>query len=665
MKLIISILTTLALCLILSQASVGQLVEVKHIPFFSALNPGRLAMTLTRNVKSDTEKVRIIHDWIANNIKYDVKKWLSYSYAHVSTKKILWKRKAICEGYSELFAEMCKAAGVNCVIVPGYDKDISVNVGDNFYFDEHAWNAVEVENGWKLVDVCWDAGSIALTRRTFKGFFVHLFSGGRKDIQVYHPHYVKGGNEFYCLRDGKFFLTDHLPLNPLWQLHYPEITMQQYVNDSAYYYKEYDAAPDGTDKNTDNEYQRRAFLDLSDEDKLLQNALQGYAFNHRNHFQMCVAYVTEAQNLLKALSPYDTTGVQAACDSVIKLVSMAISHSDTMRIMIQKQKTERTANNNKKKAILTQQNKALLNSTKNVLHDLGKAKSIASKNAKAFGAAITSRNNLLKTSYKSNTFYTKKSAVKAARKDSLGYAVSLRFLTDSMKREEARIQREFASADSLYSFDQRCLLAHAVNLNRIINNDYMATYIRYSYYDDLDYEIRKPKDSLILNKNRNDSLLYLNKKEFLFSPLFEKLAKIQEGTTILMNDYKIKLQLYVQYKTFCEDGSALTIEYQQTLKDMATEIDSLNEQGRKYDCLMQYLSNDLGILTNNNKEEQKAYNYEKTTEQYFGNMRRKYINEHAAGLMNATKEIKSMLSTGRAEVKKYTQELKKMRRKKK
>lgn len=649
------------MCLLLSQASVAQLVKVKHIPFFLTLNPRGLATMLTNNVKSDSEKVRIIHDWIAANIRYDVKKWMSYSYTHVSTKKILWKRKAICAGYSELFAELCKYAGVNCVVVPGYDKDISVNVGDNFYFDEHAWNAVEVEGRWKLVDVCWDAGAIAITRRTFKGFFVYLFSGHKKDIQVYHPHYVKGGNEFYCMRDGQFFLTDHLPLNPLWQLHSPQMSMKQFINDSAYYFKKYDDSPDSSDKYTDNEYQRRVFFGLSEDGKLLQNALTGYNFNKKNHFQMCVANVTMSQNILKSLSPFDTTGAQMACDSAIRLIGRAINHSDTMRTMIQRQKTELVANNNKKKSILNQQNTALLNSTKNLLRDISKAKSMTSKDAKAMETGITSRNALMKASWKSNTFYAKKSAVKETRKDSMGYAVSLHFLTDSIEREEARLQCEFVNADKLYSTAQKRLLAHTIILDRVTNNDYIITCIRDNYFDDLDYEIRKPKDSLIANKFRNDSLLYI-KKEFVFNPLFEKLAKIQDGCTTIMNDYKIKLQLYEQYKGFCEDGAALTIEYRQALKDMSSEIDSINEQERKFDCLMQFLHSDLGYLADNTKEEQKAYRYEKSTEQYFSGVRRKYITAHATGLMNATKEIKKMLRTSRTELKKYTQLLKKMRR---
>ncbi|HSY77644.1 MAG TPA: hypothetical protein VK890_12340, partial [Bacteroidia bacterium] len=421
---------------------------------------------------------------------------------------------------------------------------------------------------------------------------------------------------------------------------------------------------DGTDMSNDNEYQRRAYLDLSDEEKLLQNALKGYDFNHRNHFQMCVAYVTMAQNVLRGISPYDTTGIQVACDSVVKLLSGAINHSDTMRIMIQKQKAELMLCNNKKKSILTQQNTALLTSTKNMLRDITKAKGMANKDAKAMETAINSRNELLKASWKSNSFYSKKSAAKAARKDSMGYAVSLHFLNDSVKREEAHIQQAFANADSMYSYAQKRLLAHSGNLNTITNNEYVITYIRYSYYDDLDYEIRKPKDSLIKDKYRNDSLLYLKKKEFVFDPLFEKLNKIQESCSALMANYKIELQIYAQYKPFCEDGAALTVQYQQVLKDMASEIDSLNEQGRKYGCLMEFLSNDLSYLTANTKEEQKAYTYEKTTEQYFSGMRKKYIAAHATGLMNATKEIKKMLSSGRTEVKKYTQELKKMRRKK-
>ncbi|MGP8217510.1 MAG: transglutaminase domain-containing protein [Bacteroidia bacterium] len=649
--------------MISGQASLAQETHIKHIPYFRSLNPSTLATRLTRNVKSDSEKVRIIHDWIAANIKYDSKKWLSYDYYHVPIKKILWRRKAICVGYSELFASLCFYAGVNCVTVPGYDKDITMNQGNNFYFDEHEWNAVHVESGWKLVDVCWDAGRIKITKRTFEGFFIYIFSGGKKDIRVYSPHFVKGASETYCMRDGKFFRTDHLPSDPIWQLQYPTESVQQFISDSSYYYKKYDSHPDSSDKFTENEAKRMSFLNKNDNDRQLENAMQGYRNNSRNQYEACIAYNIMASDLVPLMAKTaDTAGMALLCDSALNLLNKAIAHSDSMRTMIGLQKRELTASSIKKRNILNRQNAALVTSSNSVLKALNAGKSSAMQNERQLNSAINSRNGQLKLAYKSKAFYNKKPAPKPMKLDSIGYAVSIRVLSDSIAREHKRLQAAFTIADSLYIYAEKRRQAYSANIGGITINDCIINFLRWSYFDDLDYEIRKPKDTLVHNKYRNDSLL-LTKKGFVYYPLFEEFNRIKEGSATQMKLYKIKLQLLEQMKSTCADGSALEVQYRKTLDDMSGEAGFLNNVGSRYAAIFDKLHNELNDLVSGTKKERTAYQYEKKTEQYFSFIRRQYINNHANGLQNGTKNIKKVLRDDRKSVLAYMKLLKKKAKK--
>ena len=48
---------------------------------------------------------------------------------------------------------MCRLAGLPCVVVKGYDKQMgSYVVGDKFKTVNSRWNAVYVDGSWRLVD---------------------------------------------------------------------------------------------------------------------------------------------------------------------------------------------------------------------------------------------------------------------------------------------------------------------------------------------------------------------------------------------------------------------------------------------------------------------------------------------------------------------------------
>lgn len=175
--------------------------------------PEKLAEMIKRDFNTDIEKARAIYRWIATSIKYDVDayysgvKSTSYSYSTLEEKKqkelelqkkqveqTLKKKKAVCEGYSGLFQNLCDMVGVECVTILGYSKTSDRDIGRIPKSTDHAWNAIKIDNKWKLIDVTWGAGSVNYSKKEFIPQF----------------------NDIYFLTPPELFFLKHFPENKDW-----------------------------------------------------------------------------------------------------------------------------------------------------------------------------------------------------------------------------------------------------------------------------------------------------------------------------------------------------------------------------------------------------------------------------------------------------------------
>jgi len=159
---------------------------------------------------NDLEKARLIFTWIALNISYDDNGYNTGNYSDCSAEGVLQSGIAVCEGYSKLFEQMGKLAGLDIVQVIGYSKGISYRDGSAFDDTNHAWNAVKSEGQWRLFDVTWAAGY-------GKGINGKLVS-------------FKKFNDFWFDVDPSAFIFSHLPEDSQWQLTDPEISKSQFEN---------------------------------------------------------------------------------------------------------------------------------------------------------------------------------------------------------------------------------------------------------------------------------------------------------------------------------------------------------------------------------------------------------------------------------------------------
>ncbi len=153
-------------------------INQKHTwsPRFIAKKPVALANYLTKDITGEKEKFDALFTWVASNIRYDFAAYFAPSGAGMPRiKRILKSRKGICLDYAYLMDSLCKLVNITNVTVTGYAKDELFDVNDSIYSDNHAWNAVKLDNRWYVYDVTWASGETDYKLTRFSAFIYNLY----------------------------------------------------------------------------------------------------------------------------------------------------------------------------------------------------------------------------------------------------------------------------------------------------------------------------------------------------------------------------------------------------------------------------------------------------------------------------------------------------------
>lgn len=205
----------LALSVTGAQAQIDSTTGAKA-PRKATRNYKKLTHYLCDPLDSEKAKANAIYNWITHNIRYDVKALQRGSLKTDKPATVLRKRKTLCGGYAELYAAMCREAGLAAMVIDGYAKDWMFDNGDKFYIPRHAWNAVRTEYGWQLVDATWGAGGLSqspgwLRRKLSKAAKDPVRATGKLKFRFRY------GAEWFMPAPEQFRLK-HLPTDPVWQL---------------------------------------------------------------------------------------------------------------------------------------------------------------------------------------------------------------------------------------------------------------------------------------------------------------------------------------------------------------------------------------------------------------------------------------------------------------
>lgn len=116
-------------------------------------------------------KILQVHDWIIENFEY------SPNFQDENVYNIygaLVEKEAVCEGYAESFKYILDEIGIPCVIVSGTATN---SEGET---ENHAWNYVQLNGSWYVVDTTWDDPVI-------RGF-------GQVSNSEKHKYFLQGSN---------------------------------------------------------------------------------------------------------------------------------------------------------------------------------------------------------------------------------------------------------------------------------------------------------------------------------------------------------------------------------------------------------------------------------------------------------------------------------------
>jgi len=296
----------------------------KKAPFFISKSPLKLAEYLTKNDSSDAQKVLNIYTWITHNIKYDLKAVKKGKGKYYVAKKTLRKRKGVCNQYAGLFKTLCDAAGISSREIIGYSKGIGYHENHLYYEADHSWNGVRIDGFWYLVDPTWGSGDVIPKEQKLDKWFYKVF---KKPYLEKKLKFVKKPKLEYFFANPEMLITNHLPVDPNWQMVKYPVSLLKFENKD---WKKYDCLPDTIFNKMMESNDYKKVLDLYEFKSNNQyNYIQGFnalTYNKRNIGALSEAYFVNATayKYRKSKNPKEDV---AKNDFAIKQFNLASSHA--------------------------------------------------------------------------------------------------------------------------------------------------------------------------------------------------------------------------------------------------------------------------------------------------------------------------------------------------
>jgi hypothetical protein len=127
-------------------------------PLVKAMRPGdetslaAVAVYIASREPDRFRRVKALHDWVVTRLEYDQASTVPSQRKAQDAESVFRNRVAVCEGYARTLVALGQLTGDHIVYVTGDVREQSgaaAPVG-------HAWNAVEVDGAWYLIDATWD-----------------------------------------------------------------------------------------------------------------------------------------------------------------------------------------------------------------------------------------------------------------------------------------------------------------------------------------------------------------------------------------------------------------------------------------------------------------------------------------------------------------------------
>ena len=199
--------------------AVDQFVANLNLPASNRSDLNRITDSISQSFQSDELKARAAFKWVTEHIGYDCGNYKDSLLSRNSIEAILKSKKSLCSGFSNILVYLCREMNIECVNINGYAKTSGKDlfVQSDSMKNNHTWNAIKINNEWKLVDPTWASDENCTT-------VVKEFAGS-----------------YFFMSPDKMILT-HFPADSNWQLLDRKMSRQEFLNlpvvHDAYYKSE-------------------------------------------------------------------------------------------------------------------------------------------------------------------------------------------------------------------------------------------------------------------------------------------------------------------------------------------------------------------------------------------------------------------------------------------
>lgn len=161
---------------------------------------------ITESTSDEFLKAKMAHDVVAVLISYDAKSFWENNLPAQDWASVLKTKLSVCEGYANVYKYFCDVLQIPCKKVSGYSRGVGFDLmNENPQDSNHAWNVVQLEGDWYLVDSTWDSG----------------YMDGKKSVQSYSTDWL--------FTKADIFLCTHFPKVKIYQLLENPKTSQEFL----------------------------------------------------------------------------------------------------------------------------------------------------------------------------------------------------------------------------------------------------------------------------------------------------------------------------------------------------------------------------------------------------------------------------------------------------
>ncbi len=584
-----------------TDTSIGLEITGKYGTDFMAL-----AADICLDQPGEQQKANAIYNWVTHNIEYDVKALRKFPKSDGDKAILALKnRKAVCDGYSMLYTELCRAAGLQAVNIEGYAKDWIFDNGDELYIPRHQWNAVRINGKWQLVDATWGAGGLYQKESFIVRLYNIMFRHGRVSARSLRFRYKY--NPDYFMQNPEVFRLKHLPSDPLWQLTDTAMPVSVFeAGDSSV--KAFNLLH-STPRQSDPRLDKIATLD--EKQKVFEYADRAYAFNHRFPLILSLKNNYRALSLIdRAMSDTLVSSPDLMLKDAKNDLKKSLDHIKDQKKSFPAEYSKLKQKNRAKGMVAKQHIRRIKTDDKRLIAQTKKyTKASESKGVRAKKVQVGIATRMRKVDAR------KIDEVQTAKVKKKDDAPELITILDSVKARGSRI-----TALSMQTVVQRVqvkekIMASSTLLDSLVasltNEDSMirkeATE-RLNMHDSYDDEVKKWSGLLVQQKYYVSDTLMQNYVE-AFDTVTTRYVALQKIHIQILDLYKSNIRSLEQYRKWNNTDEGVKKLYTDCAEEYIAAADSAMKDNSTY---MQYLNGNrtvFGALGKANKRQIKIVEY--------------------------------------------------------